>query len=882
MGYNLKAYFTGKDSHNDCVQYSVNFVPRIQQHWPWVEVELAGKSPFILEYETSNTPFEPIRKSRASISVVANDYFFDLYGEDAQHTIVTLVNENTQQTEWVGFLTNNLMNQPQDGCLETFTLEAMDCVSSLEYFDYHCINDKKQIVDFQSILAELMQQCLNINNLYVDSTMQNESGQTIRMDELFISEQNFFSSDTDEPWKMIDVLEEICRFCGYVCVQWKNDVYLFDPQGHAPFEWPMDVDTLSAYPCQVSSGDFSTYIEDTPFKFFNCTLHEDDVMGTGADISLETIYNTVSVQDSFYELDDFLPPYDDDDHLENIDGELWQCDKVGDIDYIPITPYYVSGQNAKKADASSSAVSYYQRQLEHDKYHPIYRAKNSLAELPKPDFEFVVKTDSWYRSIIDPSDEGYQMGIYVTNTSEAPLDVEVTINLSSWTETTVETFDVKERRIMKAQVHIPQSYWHDLDYITATYSINGYGPYSLMDICGLSRTHNYVCGSIVDTATVQKGIIGSYNYEVASKLDFDRYILISQCDEPNMLYNNPRSSAMTIQEKNYYFPSVFGLDSGFTQPIIIDDNCYITINASAIYERYKDMDFINPDWTSDCTGLANYYNCTYWGIFTGYLSIQTVCPALVFKLKCGGYWWDGSGWTTTEQPFYVDLHTPIDEDGYVDFSQWWNKQLDVINNMSWTEYSGGEGYKIPLTGVTFDWNKDIEFYICLPAKIQQYTGNRTHNGMNSYCWIKDFSTKLVTKGAENTDLTDVVYKNVINEDSLNELSDITLKITTYPNEGQHSYSNVGYNGKLIDKVIKLGLDGEANKMEENIVKEYVNQYSSNTISQNMVLNLKATPISRIKDTHLNKFFHVCGQEIDYAEGTQRVNMIESKIYNTNL
>lgn len=879
--YNLRGYFMGKDYHGNCVQYSVKFVPRVQNHWPWAEVELAGESPFILQYETSKTPFEPIRKSRASISVVANDYFFDLYGEDAQHTIVTLTNENTNKIEWVGFLTNNLMNQPQDGCMETFTLEAMDCISSLEYFDYYLKNGStKQIVSFQDILSELMQQCLNINNLYVDSTIQNESGQTIHMDELFISEQNFYSSDTDEPWKMIEVLEELCRFCGYVCVQWKDDVYLFDPQGHAPWEWPLDVDTLSAYPCQVSSGDFSTYIEDNPFKFFNCTLHEGDVMGIGADISLETIYNTVTVKDSFYEIGDFLPPYDNDEKLRNIHGELWECDEMIRFNYEPFTPYYVNAKNKKVKDASSSGLTFYQRQLEHDNYHPIYRAPHSLAELPKPDVEWFIHSDTWYNVPSDPNDHGFRASFYVTNTTDEDLEVNITLSLSGYTNTTTRIVPPNVLQYIEAKLVMPIATGSGYD--DATYIINGYGPYYFSDVFARGRTRGYVCGSIVDTATVQNGIVDTYNFEVASKLDFDRYILISQCDEPNMLYNNPRSSALTIQQKNYYFPPVFGLNSGITQPIIIDDNAYITIDATAIYERYTDLDYINTEWTSDCTGINKYYNCTYWGLITGSQEIWTTCPALVFKLKCGGYWWDGHNWTLTEQPFYVDLHTPTDDNGYVDFSQWWNKDLDVINNVSWSDYGGGSGYKIPLTGVTFDWNQDIEFYICLPCKIQVYNGNNTHDGMNSYCWVKGFETKLVTKGSEGTDLSDVVYENVIDELSVNELSDITLKFTTYPNEGQHSYSNVGYSGHLIDKVIKVGLDGEASKMEENLVKEYVNQYCTNTISQNMVLNLKATPISRIKDTVLNKFFHVCGQEIDYAKGSQRVNMVESKIYNTNL
>lgn len=882
--YNLKAYFMGKDLNGDCVRYRVNFVPRIQNHFPWIEVDLAGEKPFVVQYESSNTPFEPIRKSRASINVVATQYFLDLCGADAQHTIVSLVNDDTQEIEWVGYLTNNLMNVPMDGCMETFTLEAEDAISSLEYFDYQPIDidGKKQIVTFQDVLGQIVMTAGNMDHLYVDNSIKNASGETIHMDELKISEKNFFSSDTDEPWKLSEVLEELCRFCGYTAIQWKGDVYLYDAQAHADREWSVDTDMIDGYYYDCYSGDFTTYSTEMLTNFYNCTLHQDDIMGNGADISLQTIYNTVTVKDSFYEIGDFLPDIYDDDHLTNIHGELWECQKADDLFYTPDPPYYVNGKNKRKADVSHSALTFYQRFLEHDKYHPIYRAKSSLQEQPAPDIEWFVHTQSWYTSLIDPSDKGFHITMDVFNTTEEDVDVEIVVSCSGVSQTTQETLAPHEKKWINAKCVIPWN-WGDYDYThNGTYTINGHGPFRVIDIQAMGRTHNYVCGSIMDTATMQNGVIGTYNYEVASKLDFDRYVVISQCDEPDMMHNNPRSSALTIAQKNFFFPSVFGLNSGYTHPIIINDNCYITIDGSAIYERYRDMDYINPDWTADCTGIGGAYNCTYWGLFTGQQEIWTVCPALVLKLKCGGYWWDGSGWTQTEQPFYVDLHTPTDEDGYTDFSQWWNKDLDVINNMSWEEYTGSKGYKIPLTGVPFDWNEEIEFYICLPAKIQDYSGNKVHNGMNSYCWIKGFTTKLVTKGAENTDLSDIVYENVIDEYSVNELSDITLKITTYPNEGQHSYSNVGYKSELLDKVMKVGLDDEASLMEENIVKKYVNQYSTNTITQNMTLNLKATPVSRIKDTESGVYFHVCGQEIDYATASQRVFMIESKKYNTEL
>lgn len=874
--YNLKGFFTGKDSHGDCVQYSVNFVPRIQNHWPWVEVQLAGSQPFVVQYETTKTPFEPIRKSRASINVVASEYFMDLCGSDAQHTMVTLINTSTNQIEWCGWLTNNLMNMPQDGCMETFTLEAIDCISSLEYFDYQCISGKKQVVSFQQILSELIQQCTMIETLYVDSSIQNESGQTIHMDELFISEQNFFSSDTDEPWTMYEVLEELCRFCGYTAVQWKNEVYLFDPQAHTPFEFTTEM--TSIYLCQVSSGDFTTYVNQFASKFYNCVMTQDDVMGTGADISLETVYNTVTVKDSFYEIGDFVPDVYEDEYLYNRLGEDWRSFRVTKVP--GTTPRYVNKRDNQKNDASEASLNFYQRPFWHKWYENKYYRPTFMQEYVPDTISYANFSHVKYEHPTYPTvPTGFQglLNVWNRGDSEAEVTVDWKAGETAYTNTQTETIQPNEFFTFNWEFNTTNNM-----VPTPYFRINNgeWNIWNTQELTGLTRS--YVAATVLDLGTSTKANSEQYNYEAESEINFERYLVITQHDRPSDYYSNPRYSGFTTSELNHYFKPVFHLTSGWTKPIIIDDQCYLTINASCLFERYTNRDYINSEWTGDCTGIGGDYNVIAWDIFHGDRAIQTVPPALVFKLGIGNYWWNGSEWTTTERPFYVNVHTPVDDDGYIDFSSMWNTKLDVINNVSWTDFTDSSGYKIPLKGVDFDFNSDIKFDVCLPAKIQVYQGNEGHDGMNSYCWLENFKVDFVTLGQEKYDLSDIVYENVIDEMSVNELSDITLKFTTYPNEGQHSYSNVGYSGHLIDKVIKVGLDGEANKMEENLIKEYVNQYSTNTISQNMVLNLKATPISRIKDTNLNKFFHVCGQEIDYAKGTQRVNMIESKIYNTNL
>lgn len=878
--YNLVGYFRGEDTNGDCTLYSIRFVPTFQDHWPWREVELAGENPVVVQYSSNSNPFIPIMESRCSITAVANEYFLDLYGSDIQHCQVVLTNEDTQELEWVGYLTNNLMNMPQDGCLETFTFEAIDCLSTLEYFDYTPLSGKKQIVTFQDILADVALSCTMLQRLVVDSSMKNENGQVIHMDELQISEQNFFSSDTDEPWNKKEVLEEICRFCGYTAFQWKDTLYLFDKQAHTNNEWQSTTDSDLYFNAQISSGDFHTYINSGDY-IRCCNITEDNIRGTGADISLQTIYNKVTVKDSFYEIGDFLPDVYEDDMLENVLGDFWLSEEQLQIrrssinsnitpDGTLMQPIYITQKGKLGFDNNNLDKLFYQRRFKHKWYSTIYRAKNTLSEITPYNI-------GWHCMMyqIEGAYHGYTTVFRVFNYLDEEQTVTLKMTCEGYSTETTHTIPANGYESYYLQILDVSHFFDDGPSI----KFGSYGPYLYPDNIYKSYTRGYIGGHIVDLSSVEKGNTAQYNWEPESKLDFDRYIMISQMDEPNALYCNPRWSGYSPTQLNYFFPPVMELNSGWTKPIIINDNCYLTLNGSAIYERYSNMDYINPDWTNDCTGIKQDYNVCYWTLFNGVKEVYTSPPCLVFKLKIGDYFWNGSEWTTTDTPFYVDLHTPTDDNGYIDFSAWWNDSHDIINNVEWTDFTGVDGYKIPLTGVNFDFNEDIEFAICLPGKMQVYNGNLSHDGMNSYCYIKDFKVNFATKGMENYDLADVVYENVIDEYSVNTLDDVQLKITTYPGEGLMSYSNVGYNGQLIDLVKKDGLDNEANKMEENIIKTYVNQWNTNTIEETLVLDRTTTPLSRIKDTENGKFFHVCGLEIDYARAKQRVDLVESKKWN---
>lgn len=202
-------------------------------------------------------------------------------------------------------------------------------------------------------------------------------------------------------------------------------------------------------------------------------------------------------------------------------------------------------------------------------------------------------------------------------------------------------------------------------------------------------------------------------------------------------------------------------------------------------------------------------------------------------------------------------------------------------------YVNESGYKIPLSGV--DTSSNIEFEIYLPtiqftainasasdkAKIRKY---------NAYCWVKDLSIKVVQSGQDvEKSENDVIYENIINDDAVSEIDDITVKLTTYTSLTKPSYSNVIYQSgsskTFLSSVKESSLSGVAQKPEENIIEKYVSQYSTQTKKLTMTLDINITPLQKLTNCDVddeNKKFVELGTSIDYANDCQTLTAVELK------
>lgn len=750
---NYRAYFRGFDRPNSNNQNGDLFCVHIGEFSASTYTELImTDNPFVVQYNTSKTPFEPIRTSTATINVFNSGYTVDLFPTSAQELPVVLYNETKARVEWCGFVTPKVYDGSYVDCLDEISIEAADCISSLQYFDYVPVNTTsgKSIVSLNSILGSICDTAGILERFYWTTGKKFDAYTDMIPEKLYISEQNFFSSDTDEPWKMDAVLEEICRYFGFTCVQFGNAMYLIDY-----LQYKTEPQLITRY--YNKSNDY--VFADGSISYLvggNLTMSAEDFRDNGATISLEPIYNKCTVKANMYACERIIPSIFDDNNLVN--------------------------------------------RLDEDDFYK--------------DMKLNVPSEATAR---------YPFGTFQPHKKEASADTEYTYymrvydNTKGWTSVYNRTHD-------------------DLKPTSQAFLTNWKG------------------GTIVDLGTV-RNIYQEYHQDIIpSKLDYTRYLMISQQNEG------------TVSGPNDYL--VFDLKNHTNICPFDHRDAYIVIQGSALNTKYEDRCYINPSWSDNPVkgGMNNSWH-------------RGECE-LCFLVKIGDKYWNSSGWTSERKIFKVPLKRPGDNFGYA------NTDRDILNNVKYNLEVGEDGYIIPLSAATLNRSltDKIEIQVHMPTCQYSIDGNRMYNG---FVWIKDLDVKLVQKGqaAENKE-GDMVYENVISQDAVSELSEITCKITSYTSGVAPSYSTVMYSN-VYEKIVPLEgfIDNSSNEIragEENIIEKYVQEYQHQTRKIMYTLDNQMSglrPWSRFTSydpEEPNQMYIILGEEIDYRNGTNTITAIELK------
>ena len=114
-----------------------------------------GATPIVTEIETSdNHIYKPLKLSSATIKILSSDYMFDVYSETAQQNKVELLKGST--IKWIGYTTPNLYSMGYENEFEEIEIEAIDGLSTLQYYKY---DRGKSIVKIIDIIDYLIGKC---------------------------------------------------------------------------------------------------------------------------------------------------------------------------------------------------------------------------------------------------------------------------------------------------------------------------------------------------------------------------------------------------------------------------------------------------------------------------------------------------------------------------------------------------------------------------------------------------------------------------------------------------------------------------------------------------------------------------------------------------
>lgn len=273
----------------------------LKEDYTGTVTELTGSStPFITTIDDDDFLYIPLRFSTASMGIVGGDYLQSLFSTNYQQYKVNLHNNGV--IVWTGFISPEIYTQDYAAPVFEFSVECMSAMSTLEFIDYKKQGEKYAFIS----LFDLIKICVeasrgSYNSIFIPHVYAKDSANYSSMgnvlSEMFVSEQNFFDEDI-KPMKLKEVLEEVCKFLNWTCVDWNGDLYFVDVDHFGEY-----------YKYTPDLGSYETRVPDSK--------KVQEIGFAGAEHSFDIIggYNKASVKASNYNVGELFPEED----FDNLD-----------------------------------------------------------------------------------------------------------------------------------------------------------------------------------------------------------------------------------------------------------------------------------------------------------------------------------------------------------------------------------------------------------------------------------------------------------------------------------------------------------------------------------------------------------------------------------
>ena len=198
--------------------------------------------PVMINGESKDTFTQMLVKS-CEINLVANDYIGDeLWAANARSIVVNIFKGGT--CIFAGYVEPNVFNQPFAKPLEEITLNCIDAISILQYYNYKnalpnnfdSIRQNTTTASFQSMLEDMFAlfTSLDIDGnhtirlLYDKSKGLTQGNENTIFSDLGMAESFIVGDEIDDVWTQEEVLKEILKYLNLHIVQQGFDFYIFD------------------------------------------------------------------------------------------------------------------------------------------------------------------------------------------------------------------------------------------------------------------------------------------------------------------------------------------------------------------------------------------------------------------------------------------------------------------------------------------------------------------------------------------------------------------------------------------------------------------------------------------------------------------------------
>lgn len=764
-----------------------------------------GTPPFTTSMDSEgDTLYKTAKYQSATITYVSRNEYYNMYAAKAQQNKVELFKD--EKLEWVGYVEPNAYNQDYEGYETAVEINAIDALSTLQYFKYKPIGEKKSVITFTQLINHLLKQCNAYNNWYISSNVKLDSASTTSLvDNLYISEQNFFDdkkdgeTDDDVAWNMNEVLEEVAQFLNMTAIAWKDSVYFIDYDA-------IKHDVNQYWKYEVGK-ETPTLVNLAASK----TIVGDDIAEGGQTVSVGDVYNKVSIKADNYTFDSIIPSIYD--NLENItadeDNELKTSTNINNGMYGEVIKNPI-GEKSSKENCNMIMMI--------DKtYNP-----------QKKKFQAVNAVGVKYFK--NPNYTCYR---YDSNKNKSTVNY---TESKSYKGAVIAKFFVQ-------QLNNQISWWD----------------YAFKELIG---------GKITLDDWMAKNEV--------SNLGFQKYVCLL-----NPLSNHTASSDIAsmpfLETKTSDSTALFG-----------GKNAYLLITGNYMYHVFEDDPYPIPSSQID--------------ISEGRYAIDDGQAYMLARLQWGGKYWNGSSWTTSPSNFKIPYIVEGADKKARRADATMFKDNKFVNTVSWRFGLDEEGYCIKAPNDAIIAGSPTFTLYCPFDPNYHSTKSGSNKGQHykmSRVFLKDFDVKAVVGDPTFSDAynTDTVYTNVINNDYVNELNEISWKICTYDNK-KPSFSAVAYKDKnntyqYVDKTFseatKEGEIGWENsdtdapqygqlKQEEHMIYRLVNQYSQPSINLSFTINLQdITPWAKMREKFMSsKDFIIDEFSIDFENASTNLSLIEKR------